>query len=84
MPDGTERAKPRKMRLDPADVARLDREEYREPGRDLLATRPVEPFEEGARGDVDNPVAAERSHGTSGDEGFEGTRGARHFDRKRD
>lgn len=83
MRDGTESGKPRKMRLDPRDIAKLDREEYREPGRDLMATRPAEPLGAGARGDVDNPVAAEHSHGTSGDDGMEGSRGARHFDRRR-
>ena len=70
--------------LSPKDIARLDKATYKEPGRDLLATKPAEPLGEGARGDVDNPVAATDSHGTSGDDGMKlGTRGARHFDRKR-
>lgn len=48
--------------LGPKDVARLDKERYEEPGRDLLATKPASD----GPGDVDNPVADEHSHGTSG------------------
>lgn len=69
--------------LSPEEIARLDKAAYKEPGRDLMATRPVEPRGEGAVGDEPNPVAEERTHGTSGDQGFGGTRGARHFDRKK-
>ena len=75
----------RKRDLGPKDIARLDRREYREPGRDLLASKPVEPLGEGARGDVTNPVADEHSHGGSGPDGLGkvGTRGGRHFDERR-
>ena len=55
--------------MDARDVARLDRKEYDEPGRDLTATKPAPG---GAPGDVDNPVADEHSHGMGdlmGDEG---------------
>lgn len=45
--------------LGPDEIARLDKRAYKEPGRDLLATRPAHD----GQGDVDNPVADERSHG---------------------
>lgn len=51
--------------MSPKDIARLDKEKYEEPGRDLLATKPAA----SGPGDVDNPVAANHSHGTSGPAG---------------
>ena len=57
----------RKRRMSPEDVAELDRLEYDEPGRDLLATRPSEPGEGGgATGDVDAPRAEEGVPGSMG------------------
>lgn len=51
--------------LSPKDIARLDKGEYEEPGRDLMATKPAQGMGAGAVGDVDNPVASEHSHGLS-------------------
>lgn len=50
----------------PDDIARLDAANYREPGRDLLATKPAHD----APGDIANPTATEHTHGTSGDPGI--------------
>lgn len=75
----------RERDMGPEEVARLNRMRYKEPGRDLQATKPWEPMEEGARGDVRNPVAEEHTHGGTGPagDGLVGSRGERHFDRKR-
>ncbi|HVM46236.1 MAG TPA: hypothetical protein VM582_09900, partial [Candidatus Thermoplasmatota archaeon] len=53
------------MKKSARDIAKLDKKEYEEPGRDLMATKPSP-----AGGDIDNPVADEHSHGTSGDPGL--------------
>lgn len=60
----------REEKLSGKEIARLNRERYRDPGRDLEATRPVLDAGAGTWGDEHNPVAAEHSHGTSGDLGF--------------
>lgn len=54
--------------LSPKDIARLDAREYREPGRDLMATKPWQPGEGGGggRGDADNPVAGTGTPGSIG------------------
>lgn len=41
--------------MTPREIAALNAEEYEEPGRDLEATRPVEPRGAGAVGDEPNP-----------------------------
>jgi hypothetical protein len=77
---------PGEQDLGPKEIARLDKARYKEPGRDLMATKPAEPLGEGgARGDVDNPVAGGHSHGGVGPagDGLVGSRGERHVDRKR-
>lgn len=51
--------------LTPEDIARLDKREYKDPKRDLMATKPATAKGAGAVGDVDNPVADEHSHGMS-------------------
>lgn len=50
------------------DIAKLDAKEYKEPGRDLMATRPVQGGEGGGggRGDEDNPVAYKGVPGSMG------------------
>lgn len=60
--------------MTPEDIARLDKKEYREPGRDLLATKPVDAKGAGARGDVSNPKAETQSHGAPGP--GQGTKGS--------
>lgn len=70
--------------LSPKDIARLDRKEYKEPGRDLLATKPAEGVGAGAVGDVDNPVADVHSHGMSDpDEGKLGSDEVNRLTRRR-
>lgn len=59
------RARPPRMdeeKKSPRDIAKMNAKEYREPGRDLQATKPAP-----QGGDEDNPCARERTHGAGGD-----------------
>lgn len=53
------------------EIAELDAEEYEEPRRDLMATKPAVGGEGGGggRGDMDNPVAFDGIPGSMGDTG---------------
>lgn len=62
----------------PRDIAKRNAREYREPRRDLSATKPTP---EG--GDEDNPRAREHSHGAGGDAPFGSDERARLANRKR-
>lgn len=62
----------------PRDIAKQNAREYREPGRDLTATKPTP---EG--GDEDNPRAREHTHGAGGDAPLGSDERARLVKRKR-